>query len=202
MKRVLLAVAAVVLAVTACTAPTAPTTPPSEPVPEATTTADLPALRVEYGLPECPDTDAETEQVSEGLPRTELPCLGTDQVVNLAGLPREPMVVNFWAQWCGPCREESLFLAEAWEASEEVSFIGINYQDPQPDWAIEFAGLVGWTYPHIMDMERTLQTSLKVPGLPITIFVGADGRITGRHLGGIDSTEQLQDLIEEHLGTP
>ena len=197
MKRASMAIAAALLAVTACAAPT---TPPSEPVPEATTTADLTSLRVEYGLPECPETDPDAQPVSEGLPQTALPCLGTDQVVNLAGLPKEPTVLNFWAQWCGPCREESLFLAEAWEDAEDVSFIGINYQDPQPDWAIEFAGLVEWTYPHIMDMERTLQTSLKVPGLPITLFVDADGRVVGRHLGGIDSTEQLQDLIDDHLG--
>ncbi len=197
MRRVAVALTAVILAVTACSGPA---TPPSEPMPEMTTTADLTALRLEYGLPECPDTDPDVEQVPDGLPRTALPCLGTDQVVNLAGLPREPTVLNFWAQWCGPCREESLFLAEAWADADEVSFIGINYQDPQPDWAIEFAGLVEWTYPHVMDMERTLQTDLKVPGLPITLFVDADGRVVGRHLGGIESTDQLNSLIDEYLG--
>lgn len=197
MRGVVLALVAMLLTVTACSTPTALET---EPVPEVTTTADLEELRVQYGLPECPETDPDAAAVPDGLPRTALPCLGTDQSVNLAGLPREPMVLNFWAQWCGPCREESLFLAEAWEESKDVSFVGINYQDPQPDWAIEFAGLVGWTYPHVMDMERTLQTDLKVPGLPITLFVSADGRVVGRHLGGIDSTEQLRGLINQYLG--
>lgn len=200
MRGAVLAVAAVaVLAVSACSGP-APAGPAPEAPPSASATADLNALREEYGLPECPDTDPAADQVADGLPKTALPCLGTDQLVNLAGLPREPMVVNFWAQWCGPCREESLFLTEAAEAEEGVSFVGINYQDPQPDWAIEFAGLVGWTYPHIQDMERTLQTSLQVPGLPITLFVDADGRVVGRHLGGIASTEELRELIDEHLG--
>lgn len=197
MRRPAAALLAVTLAATACTAPAPEVT---EPVPEVTTTADLDALRVQYGLPECPDTDPDAEQVQGGLPQTALPCLGTEQVVNLAGLPREPTVLNFWAQWCGPCREESLFLTEAWQEADGVSFIGVNYQDPQPDWAIEFAGLVGWTYPHIVDMERTLQTDLKVPGLPITLFVAADGRVVGRHLGGIDSTTQLRGLIQQYLG--
>lgn len=197
MRRPAAALLAVALAATACTAPAPEVT---EPVPEVTTTADLDALRVQYGLPECPDTDPDAEQVQGGLPQTALPCLGTEQVVNLAGLPGEPTVLNFWAQWCGPCREESLFLTEAWQEADGVSFIGVNYQDPQPDWAIEFAGLVGWTYPHIVDMERTLQTDLKVPGLPITLFVAADGRVVGRHLGGIDSTTQLRGLIQQYLG--
>lgn len=196
MRRLLAALLGVaLLSAAACASPAATSTP----TPSATASADLNALRLQYGLPVCPDTDPSAEAVPDGLPRTALPCLGTDQVVNLAGLPREPMVVNFWAQWCGPCREESAFLTEAAAAAGGVTFIGINYQDPQPDWAIEFAGLVGWNYPHVMDMERTLQTPLKVPGLPVTLFVAADGRVVGRHVGGIESTQQLLDLISHYL---
>ncbi|RMB61210.1 TlpA family protein disulfide reductase [Tessaracoccus antarcticus] len=195
MRRTLVAVVlTALLAMSACASSGAETAP----TPSAT--ADLNALRVQYGLPECPETDQNAEPVADGLPKTALPCLGTDQVVNLAGLPREPMVVNFWAQWCGPCREESAFLTEASAEADGVTFLGINYQDPQPDWAIEFAGLVGWTYPHVMDMERTLQTPLKVPGLPVTLFVASDGRVVGRHVGGIDSTQQLRNLMAEYLG--
>ncbi len=191
---------AVVLAVTSCSAPEPPTTPPSEPMPEVSTTADLGVLRQQYGLPECPETDPAATAIPQGLPATELSCLGTDQVINLAGLPREPMVLNFWAQWCAPCREESPYLREAFQQVDDVSFVGINYQDPQPDWALEFAGLAEWKYPHIQDMERTLQTSLKIPGLPVTLFVTADGEVAGRHVGGLESTEQLLGLIDQHLG--
>lgn len=195
MRRAALAAVATLVAMTACSAPEQEPMAPTSP----SATADLGALRLQYGLPECPDTDADAEQITDGLPKTALPCLGTDQVVNLAGLPRQPMVVNFWAQWCGPCREESLFLTEAAEAEESISFVGINYQDPQPDWAIEFAGLVGWKYPHVQDMERSLQTSMKVPGLPVTVFVAEDGRVVGRHVGGIQSTAELRELIDEYL---
>lgn len=200
MRRALLGVLMVVVTTTACTTPVATPTSPTEPVPGASATADLNELRVKYGLPECADTDPAAEAVADGLPKTSLPCLGTDQMVNLAGLPREPMVVNLWAQWCAPCRQESPFLREAFQQVEGVSFVGINYQDPQPDWALEFAALAEWEYPHIQDMERTLRGDLKVPGLPLTLFVAADGVIVGRHVGGIDSTEQLLGLIQQYLG--
>lgn len=191
---------AVVMAVSSCTTPSSFPTPLSDPIPYASSTPDLDTLRQQYGIPECPDTDPSAAAIPDGLPKTELACLGTDQVVNLAGLPRKPMVLNFWAQWCDPCREESPYLREAFLQRDDVSFVGVNYQDPQPEWALEFAALAEWKYPHIQDMERTLQTTMKIPGLPVTVFVSADGKVTNRHVGGIESTEELLGLIDEHLG--
>lgn len=190
MKARALLLAAAML-VTACSS-----TPPA---PEETP-ADLPALRAQYGLPDCPDTDPAAAAVAGGLPQTELTCLGSDKVVNLAGLPRTPTIVNLWAQWCGPCREESPYLREGLAEIDGVSFVGINYNDPKPDWAIEFAGLVGWFYPHIIDSDKVLAADPGVPGLPTTFFVDADGTIAGVHAGPFESTEQLRELTEKYLG--
>lgn len=185
--------AALVLA--ACSAGETPTpSQPSQPAP------DLPALRVQYGLPDCPDTDPEAEQIDGGLPQTDLTCLGSDKSVNLAGLERTPTIVNVWAQWCGPCREEAPFLREGLAELDGVAFLGVDYNDPLPDWAIEFAGLVGWFYPHVMDQDKTLQVPMKIPGIPTTYFVAADGTIASVHAGPFESTQQLKDLASEHLG--
>lgn len=191
------AIAALVLAGCATPAPE-PTLPPMEETSEVSQEA-LVALREEYGLPECPETDPDVEAVDGGLPQTALQCLGSDRAVNLADLPRKPMVVNLWAQWCGPCREEAPFLRELHQTRDDVDLIGINYNDPKPDWALEFASLVEWTYPHIEDMDKSLQATLGVPGIPMTVLVDADGVIRYRHPGPFESTEQLNQLIEEHL---
>lgn len=139
------------------------------------------------------------EQIDGGLPETELACLGSDTHVNLAGLERQPTLVNVWAQWCGPCREEAPFLREALAELDGMNFLGINYNDPKPDWAIEFAGLVGWIYPHVVDQDKELQVPLKVPGIPSTYFVDAEGRVAFVHAGPFESTQQLRDLAAEHL---
>lgn len=200
MRRLMVGTFVAALLVAGCTISAPAPGPSTVSAPQPSSSADLNTLRVQYGLPECADTDPTAEPVPGGLPTTSLPCLGTDQLVNLADLPRVPTVLNLWAQWCAPCRQESPFLREAFQEVEGVSFVGINYQDPQPEWALEFAALAGWEYPHIQDMDRTLKADLKVPGLPVTLFVAADGGIAGRHVGGIESTEQLVDLIDQYLG--
>lgn len=195
-----LAAGLAVVALAACSPASDPSAAPAETA--ATAPADLAALRERFGLPGCPATDAAAAPIPGGLPQTALPCLGGDTVVNLAGLPRTPTIVNLWAQWCGPCREEAPFLREGLAELDGVSFVGVNYNDPKPDWAVEFAGLVGWFYPHVMDQDKTLQVPLRVPGLPTTYFVDADGRIAGVHAGPLESTEQLRGLATTYLGVP
>lgn len=168
--------------------------------PSATQSADLSALAAQYGTAACPSTDPAAEAVEGGLPQTSLPCLDGEGTVNLAGLPREPMIINLWAQWCAPCRAESPFLKEAYEDLAGVTFLGINYDDPQPDWAIELASLVGWDYPHVVDQERSLRTKLTIAGLPTTLFVDAEGVVAGVHAGQLESTQQLLDLTTKYLG--
>lgn len=135
---------AAALALAACGGPTSV---PGTPSATVVTPADLAALAERYGLPDCPETDPDAPAVDGGLPRTDLACLGSGTRVNLAGLPRTPTIVNVWAQWCEPCREEAAFLREGLAELDGVSFVGINYNDPKPDWAVEFAGLVGGSTP-------------------------------------------------------
>lgn len=197
MRRALVSALAVLALVAAgCSAPQGPG--PTQP-PATAQGEDLEALRLEHGLPDCPPTDPDAEAADKGLPATALPCLGSDEVVNLAGLERRATVVNFWAQWCGPCREEAPFLRDAAGAHDDVAFLGINFDDPEPALAIEFAGLAEWPYPHVRDESQQLKR-IGVAGLPATFFIDADGRIIGRHLGVIESDEQLADLLREHLG--
>lgn len=182
------------VAVTGC-APAAPSSAPTS------SQVDLLAMRREAGIPDCPATDLGVEQEAGGLPQTALQCLGGGESVNLADLPAGPTVVSVWAQWCGPCREESAFVAEASESmAGKVSFFGVNYNDPKEELAIEFAGLVGWEFPHVVDPEKSLQAPLGLPGIPMTLFVDTQGQIVYRETGQFSSTQELLDAIERHLG--
>lgn len=191
------------VAVAACALLAACTTPPpsSEPPPRRPVDAALVAQREAAGIADCPVTPAESPQVPGGLPSLVLGCLGSDRQVNLAGITGRPMVVNFWAQWCGPCRVEAPYLTEfAGRAGDQVFMLGVDYDDPRPDLALEFAAQSGWTYPHVTDPLKQTSGPVRFGGIPVTVFVDARGRIVHRHVGAFESAQQIADKADTYLG--
>ena len=185
-----------------CVAPPVPSVTPGRPAPgtvvaPAETPVDLLAARRAAGIEDCPESST-AAAVPGGLPELTLDCLGGDSSVRLAGL-RGPLLVNLWAQWCEPCRAEAGHLVAFATTQDEVAVLGINYQDPRPELAIEFAQLVGAKYPQLVDAETTSKGPLGVPGIPLTLLVDAKGRVVARQPGEFTSLEHLQQWVAEGL---
>jgi cytochrome c biogenesis protein CcmG/thiol:disulfide interchange protein DsbE len=163
---------------------------------------DTPALRRQKqaaGIEPCP---APTRPVTaaEPLPELTLPCLGGGQPVDLSTL-RGPLVVNVFAQWCGPCREElPLFARLDAEAGDEVALLGIDHLDTQPAGALELVAESGVRFPLVADPDGLLKPELRLLGLPRTLFVDAEGEVVAQAPGVIRSYEELTGLVEQHLG--
>jgi thiol-disulfide isomerase/thioredoxin len=129
-----------------------------------------------------------------------LPCLGGGDFVNLAGLG-SAAVINLWAQYCGPCRTEAPRFQQVHEAADgDVAIIGVDWQDPLPGRAIAFAEEYGLTYPQVADPEAATRAPLRVSGLPVTLFVDADGKVRHAVYGEVESAAELVGLIRTHLG--
>lgn len=164
---------------------------------------NTPALRKakqQAGVAQCPSTGAKTHPVTGGLPRIVLPCLGGGPSVALGRL-RGPLVVNLWAQWCGPCREELPFYQRLHhQAGDRLRVIGIDYQDTQPMQALGLVRQTGVTYPLLADPGAVLRVPLRVRGLPGVLLIDRKGRVTDLEYTVIRSYPQLTTLVRRHLG--
>jgi cytochrome c biogenesis protein CcmG/thiol:disulfide interchange protein DsbE len=151
----------------------------------------------EANLPPCPGSDAPA--VGGGLPDLELDCLGEGEPMRL-GAVRGPAVVNLWGSWCGPCREEVPVLeAVRQRAGERLAFLGVDVSDERVP-ALQAAAAWGMGWASVQDPDGDVKAALGVQGLPVTVFIDADGREAGRWIGEITSDEQLGELVSKHLG--
>ena len=98
------------------------------------------------------------------------------------------VVLNFWASWCIPCKEENPALAAVWEryrATNDVALIGVLYQD-SAEAAREYTARLGNTWPSVIDDGGRTAIAYGVFGIPETFFITPDGVVAGRHIGPID----------------
>ena len=96
-------------------------------------------------------------------------------------------MLNFWASWCVPCKEENPALTEVWERyrGTDVVLLGVVFQD-STEAAREYTRRLGNTWPTAVDESGQVALSYGVFGPPETYFIGRDGIIAGRHIGPID----------------
>lgn len=149
----------------------------------------------------CPDgalPAATAPAGSDVLPIRSLSVLGEDTEVSTACWLGTPLVVNFWAEWCEPCKAEMPDLEAAHQAlGDQVRFVGIDYED-RARAAIRFAAEVGVTYDLVEDPDGTYFDAVRGRGTPMTMLVTADGEIVYRHAGPL-TEDQLTELIATHL---
>lgn len=125
-------------------------------------------------------------------PRLRRPLGGAlaDGRLSLTELRGTPVVLNLWASWCTPCREEAPRLQKGWErwGPRGVAYLGLNIQDLRGD-ARGFAQKFGITHPSVRDARRGVADSYGATGIPETFFVDARGRVVGHVIGVVSERE-------------
>lgn len=111
----------------------------------------------------------------------------------------KPVVINFWASWCAPCRQEATVLENMWGKyqDKDIVFIGVDIQDSD-DAARAFISEFGLTYPNGMDQNGRISIDYGVIGIPVTFLVDREGIVVRRWVGGIRQsqiTPWLDDLV-------
>ena len=121
----------------------------------------------------------------------------------LAAQRGRPVVINFWASWCPPCREEAPLLESVWRlyGEREVAFVGVNIQDAEEE-AAAYLAEFDITYPNGMDADGRITVDYGVIGLPVTFFIDRDGMVRRRWVGPIGESELLSRVDELVTGAP
>lgn len=183
--RVLLAVLALVV-LAGCT---------SDPTPDHATPPTGPA----FVLPGCPP-QAQQSTSPSALPDLSLPCLGGSFEVPLRRLTGAPTVLNLWASWCAPCKEElPAFSRLSTAARGKLRVVGVASRDV-PGRSVEYAGQSGLTFPSLQDENGDLLRSLRRTGLPATVLLTADGSVADVYQGAPLTDTTLRALVKAKLG--
>jgi cytochrome oxidase Cu insertion factor (SCO1/SenC/PrrC family) len=119
--------------------------------------------------------------------------------VSLAGLSGKPVVINFWATYCPPCRAEMPLLQRQVVAQSGVQLVLVNEGDGSRA-ARDFLDSVGVRQPALLDFDLRVGHAYGAAALPMTVFIRADGSIAARHIGQLDAAvlaSYLSNLVTQ-----
>ncbi len=128
-------------------------------------------------------------------PEFSITRLDTNETVTLSQFKGKPVVLNFWATWCGPCAMEHPNLE--WAArtySDKVVFLGIVFEDTEAN-TRRFLAEKGWTFTQLFDPKSTIAVDYAVSGVPETYFINREGVIVGKYAAPIS-----RDILAKRIG--
>ena len=139
-----------------------------------------------FGLGKDPQA-IESPLIGRPAPSFALREVGSGQTIDLTQFKGKPVVLNFWATWCGPCWEEHpTLVANARALQPNVQFVGVVFQDT-PEKIQQFLNQRGQAYPTLVDEAGKTAIAYGVGGVPETFFLDKSGKIVAKFSGPMDS---------------
>jgi cytochrome c biogenesis protein CcmG/thiol:disulfide interchange protein DsbE len=143
-------------------------------------------------------------KVGGPVPNFALKRLDGDGTLSLTSLRGKPAVINFFASWCAPCKQEATVLENAWRQYKgRVSFVGVDYHDVTSD-GRRFLRAHDVTYPTVADGSGMIGDKYGLTGVPETFVVNAQGRLLAHIAGTLtarDNESTFLDGIKAALGS-
>ncbi len=132
-----------------------------------------------------PSSDPIVGHPAPGFSLTALGPAAAKSTLSLADFKGKAIVLNFWASWCAPCKEELPLLENTWKQMQaqgkDVIFIGIDYQESSSA-AASFLQQNGVTYPAALDASGTVASKYGIASLPDTFFINRNGTVISKEL--------------------
>ena len=136
--------------------------------------------------------------ITPSQPAPEFSLIDTDEKTHsLAAYKGKPVIVNFWATWCPPCREEMPSMERAWQKiqSEGIAMVGINVGEDS-DTVFGFSAEIEVSFPLLLDTDGQATRQWPIRGLPTTYVIDPEGNMVYHAIGGREwDDEALLDQI-------
>lgn len=120
------------------------------------------------------------------------------ETIALADLRGQGVVLNFWASWCDPCREEAVLLEQTWQQEKEngIIFLGLDYLDQEPA-AKAYLEEYRVSYPNGPDLQSKAARDYGIKGVPETFFIDPEGKIAFMVIGPIVNQGQMEQGLSQ-----
>jgi|APLak6261679142_1056127.scaffolds.fasta_scaffold00202_5 cytochrome c biogenesis protein CcmG/thiol:disulfide interchange protein DsbE len=131
-------------------------------------------------------------------PQFTIKRLDKDGQISLKDFAGKPVVINFWATWCGPCKYEQEVLDLASRQYPNVAFIGIVFEDTEEN-TRRYLRETGTPYIHLFDPKSTVAVDYGVSGVPETYFINRQGIIVKKHIFPFNSPDEFAEQVKDIL---
>jgi cytochrome c biogenesis protein CcmG/thiol:disulfide interchange protein DsbE len=135
--------------------------------------------------------------VGRPAPPFALKAVGTGELLDIEKLRGKPVVLNFWATWCGPCYEEHPTLVANARELPNVQFVGVVFNDDEEK-ILRFLAERGAAYPTLLDANGKTAIAYGVGGVPETFFINPVGKIVAKFEGPL-TTEALHTELAKAM---
>ena len=143
---------------------------------------------------DCVDVDHVAAKADDTL----LNCLSGTEKISVESL-RGPLIVNVWGSWCGPCKQEMPYFVDFHhQANGKVKLLGIAVEEAKAQDSKDFIISYGITWPNLYDAKGVTRAIFGM-GVPVTWFIDEQGTVVYKHIGVVETTEELIDLTAKYL---
>lgn len=117
--------------------------------------------------------------------------------VNLSDLRGIPVMLNFWATWCGPCRNEMPYIQEIYEQWQDRGLVifAINQGEDFPK-VYQFMQSNNLSFPVLLDTNGNVSSKYEIRGIPTTFFIDEDGIIQWRRIGSFANSAEIESYLD------
>ncbi len=139
-------------------------------------------------------------QIGKPVPQFTLNTFDGKQI-SMSSLKGKVVVVNFWASWCDPCKQEAPDLESAWRFYQprgDVVFLGVDYTDTNPE-AIAYLKEFNVTYPNGPDLQTKISQAYRTTGVPETYIVDKNGNLAYKKASPFQSLDEIKAAIDPLL---